>query len=72
MEMRVNVSEGVEVVPLVVFDDTGGEAVRFQADGRVFWRGREVETDETFRAMMLAWHELLREWYRAHANGAAT
>lgn len=29
------------------------EIVRIEADGRIFWRGREVETDDHFRAAML-------------------
>lgn len=29
------------------------EIVRINADGRVFWRGREVETDDDFRSAMM-------------------
>lgn len=29
------------------------EVIRIQYDGRIFWKGREVETDDDFRAAML-------------------
>ena len=34
------------------FRDTG-EVLRIDKDGRIFWRGREVESDDEFRAAML-------------------
>ena len=30
-----------------------GEVIRIDPEGRLFWRGREVETDDDFRAAML-------------------
>lgn len=29
------------------------EVLRIASDGRIFWRGREVETDDDFRAAMI-------------------
>lgn len=29
------------------------EVLRIQQDGRIFWKGREVESDEEFRAAMM-------------------
>lgn len=29
------------------------EVIRIDPEGRIFWKGREVETDEDFRAAML-------------------
>lgn len=29
------------------------EVLRIDAEGRIFWRGREVESDDSFRAAML-------------------
>jgi len=29
------------------------EVIRFGPDGRLFWRGREVETDDNFRRAMM-------------------
>jgi hypothetical protein len=29
------------------------EVIRIAPDGRIFWNGREVETDDQFRAAML-------------------
>ena len=29
------------------------EVVRIEGDGRIFWKGREVETDEEFRGMVV-------------------
>lgn len=30
-----------------------GEVIRIAPDGKLFWHGREVETDNDFRAAML-------------------
>ena len=35
------------------------EVMRIAADGRIFWRGREVETDDDFRAAMLELRDAL-------------
>ncbi|MFA6204513.1 MAG: hypothetical protein WC710_15145 [Gallionella sp.] len=35
------------------FDKAQTEIMRIQSDGRIFWRGREVETDDQFRSAML-------------------
>lgn len=39
--------------PLTLCQD-GKEVVRITRDGRIFWNGREVETDEDFRNCMIA------------------
>lgn len=31
------------------------EVVRLNEEGRIWWNGREVETDDDFRAMVLWW-----------------
>lgn len=38
---------------LQCFDMNTKEVVRIQQDGRIFWNGREVETDDDFRAAMI-------------------
>ena len=38
---------------LTVRKDPQTEVIRIGPDGRLFWRGREVETDDDFRAAML-------------------
>jgi hypothetical protein len=35
------------------FRPNNDEIIRIAPDGRLFWRGREVETDDDFRAAML-------------------
>lgn len=37
------------------------EVLRIHHDGRVIWRGREVETDDDFRAAMRDMAESMRE-----------
>ena len=37
------------------------EIVRIASDGRVFWNGREVITDDEFRTAMLELGRVLRE-----------
>lgn len=42
-------------VPLVeVKDSEFNVIVSIQQDGRIFWKGREVETDEDFRSAMMS------------------
>jgi len=36
-----------------IFFKPNKEVVRIAHDGRIFWNGREVESDDTFRAAML-------------------
>ena len=31
----------------------GKEVIRIDHEGRIFWKGREVETDDEFRSAML-------------------
>jgi hypothetical protein len=35
------------------YEHSGAEVVRIQGDGRLFWRGREVFTDDAFRSAIL-------------------
>ena len=35
------------------------EIISIRMDGRVFWRGREVETDDDFRAAMMELNQQL-------------
>ncbi len=39
----------------------GTEVLRIEYDGRIFWRGREVETDTEFRAAMIDLQKSLKE-----------
>ena len=41
----------------------GKEVVRIEHDGRVIWNGREVKTDDEFRAAMLALKDVLTGGY---------
>ena len=45
-----------EVVFHVADSDAPDEIMRWEADGRLFWRGREVETDDEFRQMVRDMH----------------
>lgn len=38
-----------DVLTIKSCDSHAEEVVRITADGKLFWRGREVETDEEFR-----------------------
>jgi len=38
---------------ITMFEQNPQEIIRIQYDGRLFWKGREVETDEDFRAAMM-------------------
>ena len=38
---------------LEIRKDTSTEVIRIGPDGRLFWRGREVETDDDFRGAMM-------------------
>ena len=41
----------------------GKEVMRIAPDGRIFWKQREVETDDEFRAAMLELKDaLMRKW----------
>ena len=46
---------------LTVRKDPQTEVIRIGPDGRLFWRGREVETDDDFRAAMLDLAAALRQ-----------
>ena len=37
----------------ITFTPAGKEVLRIANDGRIFWNGREVESDDEFRAAML-------------------
>jgi len=38
---------------LEIRKDASTEVIRIGPDGRLFWRGREVETDDNFRRAMM-------------------
>ena len=38
---------------ILLIANQGNEVIRIDRDGRVFWKTREVETDDDFRAAML-------------------
>lgn len=42
-----------EVDTLKVYDNQAKEVVRITKEGRIFWRQREVETDDEFRSSMI-------------------
>lgn len=42
----------------------GVPVVTIKSDGRVFWRGREVETDDDFRAAMMDLKNTMTEFKR--------
>ncbi|MBY0498865.1 MAG: hypothetical protein K2P74_04500 [Nitrosomonas sp.] len=35
------------------YSEDGGEVIRIDGDGRIFWNKREVETDDELRAAMM-------------------
>lgn len=39
--------------PLMIRTSEGVEVVCIKHDGRIFWRGREVETDQDFKSAMI-------------------
>ena len=47
-------AEGPAHIMKVLGGETGTrEVIRISQDGKLFWNGREVETDDEFRAAML-------------------
>ncbi len=47
----------------------GQEVLRITPDGRIFWKQREVETDDDFRAAMLALSDALVKIHRGWLGG---
>ena len=45
---------------MTVFAEGHVEVVRIASDGRIFWKQREVETDEDFRSAMCELRNLLK------------
>lgn len=45
---------------ITCFNKDSTEIIRIAADGRVFWKQREVETDDDFRSAMLDLAEALK------------
>ena len=41
------------VQPNITFRMGTSEVMRIEVDGRIFWKGREVESDDDFRAAMI-------------------
>lgn len=46
---------------LEIRKDASTEVIRIGPDGRLFWRGREVETDDDFRGAMMDLTAALRQ-----------
>ena len=42
-----------KIYPAISISPMGEEVIRIEKDGRIFWRKREVETDDEFRAAMM-------------------
>lgn len=56
---------------ILTCSNQGVEVVRIAPDGRIFWRGREVETDADFRLAMLELAEVLKGTFRANTGSNA-
>jgi hypothetical protein len=67
----IDIPPDAEVVPLIVYKDVGKELVRIDGDGRIYWHGREVKTDEQFRGAMLAAMQALAAGAEAKVNATA-
>ena len=53
------VGRAVEIEPCIQFSFPQGEALRIEKDGRIFWCGREVESDAEFKAAMVELRDVL-------------
>lgn len=54
IESAALVGMAVPVQPdTLTIREQGTEVIRIAPEGRVFWKGREVETDEDFRSAMM-------------------
>ena len=53
------VGKAVKIEPCIQFSFTQGEVLRIDKDGRIFWKGCEVEGDDEFKAAMLDLHSIL-------------
>ena len=53
------VGMAVEIEPNITFSVPQGEVLRIEKDGRIFWRGREVESDDEFRAALMDLHDMM-------------
>ena len=47
----LSIARPVEYISLIQFHHNGN-VIRIDHDGRIFWKGREVETDADFREAM--------------------
>lgn len=56
-------SSTIATCPLYVAGSNGSEILRIRGDGSILWRGREVETDDVFRAAMLDMAETMKRIY---------
>lgn len=61
LERATQLHYTVPIDPLRIFGNQSKEIIRIAQDGRIFWHGREVETDDDFRGAMmeLAQHMLV-------------
>ena len=52
-----NIGITSSIIPsLLTFNNPTQEVIRIDKDGRIFWLGREVTTDDEFRQTMLELH----------------
>ena len=64
MELEMtNYTMKEQTTAYMTFAPAGKEIIRIEHDGRVIWNGREVKTDDEFRAAMLALKDALTGGY---------
>ena len=50
----LNIKTGsVKSIIFIAYSEDGNEVVRIDNDGKIFWNGRELETDDQFRSAMM-------------------
>lgn len=52
---------------IVAFNENQKEVIKIDKDGRIFWAGREVETDDEFRGVMKELAETLARNMRGYS-----
>lgn len=60
-ENETNPAMAVGTLPyvFVVNNTSGAQVLRVESDGALFWRDREIKTDDEFRAWMVELHDTL-------------
>lgn len=59
MDQQIKLREETDMHGAIIFNTREGEALRIEHDGRIFWKGREVEADDQFRAAMIELKEAI-------------